>query len=126
MNNLLQQTLFIYENNFNNLYNVILDLIKIIDESFKEKGNDYVNLMFNIYRQEYKNVNNEEIRIKLIEKFFQNKSLILKSKIFLCETLKDLRPEVYNEKNKKKESPDVYLKNFMNLTENKKLAKYQN
>ena len=126
INNLLQQTILLYENDFNNLYNVISDLIKIIDESFKEKGENYSSLLFNIFRQQYKNVNDEEIRIKLIEKFFQNKSLIKKSKIFLCETLKDLRPEVFNEKNKKKETPDVYLNNFMNLTENKKILKYQN
>ena len=126
VNNLLQQTIFIYDDNFDNFFNVFIDLIKVLDESIKEKGEEYSNLLFNIYRQEYRSINNEDTKIKLIEKFFQNKALIKKSKIFLSETLKDLRPEVYNEKNKKKESPDTLLKNFMNIKENKKLSKYEN
>ena len=126
MNNLLQQTLLLYDDNYNNLYQVILDLNKIFDDTFKVKTEEYSNLLFYIFRQQYKNIFNEEIRIKLIENFFQNKLLIKKSKIFLSETLKDLKPEVYNEKNKKKEGPDVYIKNFMNLTDNAELAKYAN
>ena len=126
VNNLLQQTILIYDDNYYKLYSTILDLIEIIDESFKEKGDEYVNLMFNIYIQKYKIINSEEIRIKLIEKFFQNKLLIKKSNIFLYETLKDLRPEVYNKNNMLKKSTDVLLNNFMNLTENKKMTKYQN
>ena len=126
VNNLLQQTILIYDDNYYKLYSTILDLIEIIDESFKEKGDDYVNLMFNIYIQKYKIVNSEEIRIKLIEKFFQNKLLVKKSNIFFYETLKDLRPEVYNKNNMLKKSTDVLLNNFMNLTENKKMTKYQN
>ena len=126
MNNLLQQSLLLYDDNYNNLFNVIINLNKIIDDSFKEKTEEYCNLLFYIFRQQYRNIYNEEIRIKLLENFFQNKLLIKKSKIFLCETLKDLKPEMYNEKNKKKEPKDVLIKNFMNLTENKKLAKYKN
>ena len=126
MNNLLQQSILLYDENYNNLYNVILDLNKIFDESFKEKTEEYTNLLFYIFRQQYRNIYNDEIRIKLIENFFQNKLLIKKSKIFVCETLKDLKPEVYNPKNKKKETPEVLVKNFMNLTDNKKFAKFQN
>ena len=125
MNNLLQQSILLYDDNYENLYNTILELNKIFDQTIKDKGEDYSNLLFYIFRQEYKNINNEDIKIKLIENFFQNKALIKKSKIFLSETLKDLKPEVYNEKNKKKESPEVYINNFMNLS-NKKLAKYEN
>ena len=126
MNNLLQQSILLYDENYNNLYNVILDLNKIFDESFKEKTEEYTNLLFYIFRQQYRNIYNDEIRIKLIENFFQNKLLIKKSKIFVCETLKDLKPEVYNPKNKKKETPEVLVKNFMNLTDNKKFAKFKN
>ena len=125
MNNLLQQSIFLYDDNYENLYTSIIELKKIIDQSMKEKGEDYSNLLFYIFRQEYRNINNEEIKIKLIENFFQNKVLIKKSKIFLSETLKDLKPEVYNEKNKKKVSPEICVNNFMNLS-NKKLAKYEN
>ena len=126
MNNLLQQTILLYDENYNNLYNIILDLNKIFDETFKEKTEEYSNLLFYIFRQQYRNNYNEEIKIKLIENFFQNKMLIKKSKIFLSETLKDLKPEVYNEKNRKKEPQELLIQNFMNLTNNKKLEKYQN
>ena len=126
MNNLLQQSLLLYDDNYNNLYQTILDLNKIIDQTFKVMTEEYSNLLFYLFRQQYRNIYNEEIRIKLIENFFQNKLLIKKSKIFLFETLKDLKPEVYNEKNKKKEGPDALIKNFMNLTDNDKLAKYAN
>ena len=126
MNNLLQQSLLLYDDNYNNLYQTILDLNKIFEHTFKVKTEEYSNLLFYIFRQQYRNIYNEEIRIKLIEKFFQNKLLIKKSKIFLFETLKELKPEVYNEKNKKKEGPDALIKNFMNLTDNDKLAKYAN
>ena len=126
MNNLLQQSILLYDDNYNNLYNVILDLNKIFDETFIKKTEEYKNLLFYIFRQQYRNIGNEEIRIKLIENFFQNKLLIRKSKIFLYDTLKDLKPEVYNEKNKKKETPESLIKNFMNLKDNKRLAKYQN
>jgi len=125
MNNLLQQSIFLYDENYENLYITILELNKLFNESIKEKGEDYTNLLFYIFRQEYRNINNEEIKIKLIENFFQNKLLITKSKIFLSETLKDLKPEVYNEKNKKKITPETCVNNFMNLS-TKKLVKYQN
>ena len=126
MNNLLHQSIILYDQNYNNLYDVIIDLNKIIEQSFVKKTEEYINLLFYIFRQQYKNIYNEEIRIKLIENFFQNKLLIRKSKIFIYETLKNLKPEVYNDKNKKKESIESLVKNFMNLTNNKKLAKYQN
>jgi gas vesicle protein len=91
---------------FSSLYNTPSSVSKII----KSKHNNY----------------NEDIKIKLIENFFQNKILIKKSKLLLSETLKDLKPEIYNEKNKKQESQEVLVQNFMNLTDNKKLSKYQN
>jgi hypothetical protein len=102
MNNLLEQSVLLYSDNYNNLYNVILELIKIFDETFKEKNEDYVNLLFFVFRQQYRNIYNEEIRIKLLENFLKNKLLLVKSKIFLSETLKDLKPEIYDEKAKKK------------------------
>ena len=126
MNNLLQQSVYLYKSNNNNLYNTILDLIKIFDETFKNKNDEYVNLLFFIFRQQYKNIYDEEIKIKLIENFLKNKLLIKKSKIFLSETLKDLKPEVFNEKSKKEEnSEESLIKNFMNL-DSKKNAKYKN
>ena len=125
MNNLLEQSVLLYSDNYNNLYNVILELIKIFDETFKEKNEDYVNLLFFVFRQQYRNIYNEEIRIKLLENFLKNKLLLVKSKIFLSETLKDLKPEIYDEKAKKKESQEQLVQNFMNF-DIKKLAKFKN
>jgi len=78
-------------------------LLNIFDTTFKEKNEAYVNLLFFIFRSQYKNIYEEEYRIKLLTHFFQNKSLLIKSKIFLSETLKDLKPEVAGKKLKKSE-----------------------
>ena len=105
MNNLLKQSESIYNNEYNILYNTILNLLKIFDETFKEKkdkNEKYINLLFFIFRQQYKNVYNEDFRIKLMEKFFKNELLLKKSKIFLAETLKLLKPEILNPKKKRK------------------------
>ena len=126
MNNLLQQSILLYKGNYNQLYNSIMDLIKIFDDTFENKNEEYINLLFFIFRQQYKNIYQEEIRIQLVENFLKNKLLVKKSKIFLSETLKDLKPEVFNEKSKKKEnSEESLVKNFMDL-ENKKMEKYKN
>jgi len=125
MNNLLQQSTLLYSENYKDLYTVIKDLIKLFDETFTEKNDKYNNLLFFIFRQQYKNINSEEIRVQLLEDFFNNKLLLKKSKIFLSETLKDLKPEIIKEVNKKKVSEDSLIKNFMNL-DNKKLEKYKN
>ena len=121
LDNLLEQSILFYENNYNNLFNKILDLIKIFDELFKDKNEDYINLMFFIYRQQYRNIYAEEIRIKFVENFFENKVLIKKSKLFLAEILKFLMPEVYEPKKNK----DNLIKNFMNL-EDEKYKKFKN
>ena len=121
VDNLMEQSILFYENNYNNLFNKILELIKLFDDLFKEKNEEYINLLFFIYRQQYRNIYVEEVRIKLIEKFFQEKLLLRKSKLFLSEILKFLKPEVLNEKNKE----ETLIKNFMNL-EDKKYEKYKN
>ena len=125
INNLLQQSVYLYDDDNNNLYNTIIELNKIFEETFKEKTEEYINLLFYIFRYQYRSLNNEDIRIKLIENFFENKLLIKKSKIFLSDTLKQLKPEIFNEKNKEKEPENVLIKNFMNLEQNKKLLKYK-
>ena len=125
INNLLKQSLYIYNDDNNNLLNTIIELNKIFEDTFKEKTEEYINLLFYIFRYQYRSLNNEDIRIKLIENFFQNKLLIKKSKIFLSDTLKQLKPEIFNEKNKEKEPENILIKNFMNLEENKKLIKYK-
>ena len=126
MNNLLKQSEQFYSENFEKIYNLILELLNIFDTTFKEKNEAYVNLLFFIFRSQYKNIYEEEYRIKLLTHFFQNKSLLIKSKIFLSETLKDLKPEVAGKKLKKSEDEVAKecINNFMNL-ENDKLKKYK-
>ena len=131
MNNLLEQTAYLYKANYNSLYNSILELVKIFDETFKEKNNDYVNLLFFIYRQQYKNIYNDEIRIKLVENLLNNKLLVKKSKIFLSETLKDIKPEVQKGKQKDKKydeekEKEELIKNFLNIDNNKNLKAFKN
>ena len=122
MNNLLEQSVLLYNCQYIQLYNKMLDLVKIFDETFEEKKDEYINLLFFIYRQQYKNIYNEDIRIKIVENFLKNKLLAQKSKIFLSETLKDIKPET-----KKKEiKEETYIKNFLNMENNEKLKKYKN
>ena len=42
--NLLEQSAYLYKADYNNLYNSILELDKIFDETFNIKNNDYINL----------------------------------------------------------------------------------
>jgi hypothetical protein len=119
--NVMEQSILFYENNYNNLFNKILELIKILDELFKEKNEEYINLVFFIYRQQHQNIYVEDIRIKLVEKFFENKLLLRKSKLFLAIILRFFKPELPNEKIKE----EVLIKNFMNLEDNK-YKKYEN
>jgi len=125
MNNLLKQSILLYNNDYNNCYNNILNLSKIFDETFIQKGKEYSNLLFFVFRLQYKLISDDEIKIKLIESFFKNPLLIKKSKIFLSETLKDMKPEIFNENNLS-ESKNVLINNFMNLVDNQKLLKYKN
>ena len=122
--NLLQQSIDLYDCNYNNFYNIILELNKIINETLTEKNDRYGDLLFFLFMQEFKNISDPDIRIKLIEEFFKNNILIRKSKIFLSETLKDLKPEIFNENKKKKDSKDTLIDNFLNL-KNEKLKKFQ-
>ena len=117
IDNLLKQSEQFYSENFEKLYNLILDLLNIFEESFKEKNEYYINLLFFIFRSQYRNIYEEDIRIKLLTHFFQNKSLLIKSKIFLSETLKDIKPEVPSKKGKKSEEEidKDCINNFMNL-----------
>ena len=122
IDNILEQSILYYENNYNNLYNKILELIKIVDELFNEKNEEeYTNLLFFIYRQQYRNIYIEDIRIKLTEKFFENKKLLKHSKVFLAELFKFLKPEVINDK----VNEEALINNFMNLGD-KRYQKYKN
>jgi len=99
-------------------YKEILNLNNIFNESFKIKGDEYTNLLFYIFRQEYQNINNENIKIKLIQNIFGNDSLIKKSYIFLVESMKDMKPEVRDRNNHDRDNEEILLRNFLNI-ENK-------
>ena len=115
VNNLLQQTLCLYNNDYRNYYKLTSDLKKIFDKSFHEKTEEYINLLSFIFFQQYKALPDEETKIKLIEDFFKNPFLIKKSKILLVETLKDMQPEI------SKKDEDI----FLNLEENPLFFKYR-
>ena len=124
MNFLFQQSLLYYEEKFLNLYDNIMELVKFFDNIFTEKNEDYISLLFFIFRQQYRNIFKEEIKLKIAESFFENKFLLKNSKVFLSELLKDLKPEVYYPANNEKEPKELLLNNFMNL-EVKTLNKYK-
>ena len=115
--NLLKQSILSYNKDYHNLYMAIINLIKIIDEIVKEKNEKYENLLFFILYHQYKNIINEEIRLKILETFFSNKLLLKKSKLFLYLVLKDLKPEI--PKNKSQLIPNFLniskMKNFKNI-----------
>ena len=101
------------------MYNVTLDLNKILDITFTNKSEGYFNLLFYLMSQLYKNIFNENIKLKILESFFENKLLIQKAQFFFSETLKELKPEIYSENN----SQNDCITNFMNFN---KLTKYKN
>ncbi len=125
-NLLINQSTLLYNNDYINLYNNVLNIINIIEELFTEKNDDYINLLFYIYLQTYKNIYDQEIRIKLLENYFNNKYLLKKSVIFLNKTLCFLKPEIFNIKNTKNETKEDLIKRFMYLKDNKDIEKYHN
>ena len=123
-NLLLQSTLF-YGENYDKLYNTILELIEIFNETFNDKNENYCSLLFFILRQEYKNIYDDDIKNKLLTKFFENKLLLKYSKFFLAETLKDFKPlSVYDDEGKKK-SKDKLIEIFIDI-KNIKFEKIHN
>ena len=124
INNLLKQSNYLYNCNYNSLYTEIMNLNTIFEESFKEKGEDYSNLIFFIFRQEYQIISNEFVQIKLIQNVFGNESLIKKSYIFLLEVLKDMKPKIPYKNNLDRDNIELLLKNFLNINKNKDLHKY--
>ena len=115
VNNLLEQTEYIYNNNYYNYYENTKELNKIFDASFKIKNEEYINLLFFIFLKQYNVISDDETQIKLIEDFFKNNLLIKKSKMLLIETLKDMRPKITKYE-------DEY---FLNYEENPELDRYK-
>ena len=115
INNLLYQTLLLYKSDYENYYKITIELNQIFDNSFEVKKDEYTNLRFFIFFQQYKILSDETTKIKLIEDFFQNPILIGKSRILLVETLKEMRPQIKQEKNY----------DFLNIKENLTLNKYE-
>ena len=51
MDNMLEQSILIYEGKYNNLLNKILELIDLFEDLLEDKNDEYINLIFFIYRQ---------------------------------------------------------------------------
>ena len=49
INNLIKQTYNLYSHNYNGLYKEIFELNQLFSETFKEKGEEYSNLLFYIF-----------------------------------------------------------------------------
>ena len=122
--NILNQSFLIYNEKYEDHFQTISELNKIIDNDFKNKKEEYKNLLFYIYRQHYENINDENIKIKLIKNIFENKFLIKKSYIFLVDTMKDLKPKIFKEETKC--DKEEIINGFLNLEGDKKLIKYKN
>ena len=125
INNLIKQTYLLYNNNNNAVYKEIIELNKIFNDSFEVKGEEYTNLLFFIFRQEYQNINNDHIRIKLIQNIFGNEKLIKKSYIFLFEAMKDMTPGILDIYSKERDNEENLLRNFLNIDNNRNLYKYK-
>ena len=123
MNILFQQSILLYDGKNKNLYENIVKLIKFIDDNLNDKEEEYINLLYFIYRQQYKNIFDEEFRKNLVEDLLKNKLLLKKSKTFLSDLLKELKPENYDPNNKKNQTKELLINNFMNFSI-KKLNKY--
>ena len=123
MNILFQQSILLYEGKSKNLYENIVKLIKFLDDNLNGEEEEYINLLYFIYRQQYKNIYEEDFRMNLVENLLENKLLLKKSKTFLSDLLKELKPENYDPNNAKKQTKEMLINNFMNFS-SKKFNRY--
>ena len=121
INNLLNQTNSLYKNNYDKLYQEIIELLQIIDKIFIQKNDDYINLIFYILINHIINIDSDNLRIKLFEYFLKNKLILNKTKILLSITLSEMKPKVL----KSNLSSDDLLNDFMVL-KIKKAEKFKN
>ena len=99
VNNLLLQSNYVYENDFDLLIKEYFDLIKIIKENFGTKSNNYFNLLNNIFKYRYESINNDNFKIRLIEKMFENELSINNFGNFIFYNL--IKDKVYKNLNNK-------------------------
>ena len=125
INNLLKQSSLLYEGDYDNLYREIIYLNNMFNDTFIEKNDDYANLVFFIFRQQYQIINNKGIQIKLIQNIFGNDLLIKKSYMFLVDTMGDLKPEIYDKNDKERNNEENLVRNFLNIQDNAKLRNYK-
>ena len=108
---------------FENFIQNTLNLVDLFDMTYQQ---EFINLLFFIFRYQYKIIsdNENESKLKLINIFLEKyPQIIRKSKLFIYETLKEVKPEILNEK---KKNSETLIKNFMNLDNKKKIIKYKN
>ena len=123
MNNLLEQSIYLYNNHFENFILNTLNLVGLFEITYKQ---EFIDLLFFIFRHQYRIIsdNESESKIKLINIFLAKyPQLIRKSQLFIYDTLKEVKPEILSEKKKNLEQ---LIDNFMNLDNKKKVIKYKN
>ena len=117
---LLNQSLSLYKNDYEQYYKLNLELINIIKEAFNEQNDEYFELLFFIFYIQYYNINSDYVRIKLIEYYLSNKLCLTNSKIFLSLIFGQIKPEMSDLNN----NNNNLIQNFMNF-ENNILKKYK-
>ena len=125
MDALMSQSIHLYNNDYKNLFKITEKLNELFNKTFTVKTDDYTKLLFFIFSQQYKIICNNEERIKLIEMILKEPSLIKKSKIFLSDILKNMKPELLLENNKNNDKKEMLIKNFLNLVGNKKYERFK-
>ena len=119
INNLLEQSIFLYNNDFEHFIQNTLKLVELFDIT----GNDeFINLLLFIFRHQYKIIFDKDDKLELIKEFLKiYPNLIKNSQLFLSDILREIKPELFNPKINK--SKEMLINNFMNLEGKKNYEK---
>ena len=111
MNNLLEQSIYLYNNDFEHFIQNTFKLVELIDITYNGK---FINLLLFIFKHQYEIINDKEKKLELIKGFLKNyPNLIKNSQLFLSDILKEIKSETFNENYK--ETKEMLIGNFMNL-----------
>ena len=126
MDNLLEQTIYLYNDDFGNFIQNTLNLVDLFNIPYKKDFNSLLNFIFFHQFKIISNNNEIDNKIELINKFLEKYPELLKTSklfVFVFYTLKEMKPELLNEKKKDSEK---LVEKFMNFDNNKKVKKYKN
>ena len=119
MNIILEQSIYLYNNQFDNFIQSTLNLLDLYDKSCNK---EFFNMLFFIFK--FISDIDFNSKIKLINIFLEKyPQLIKKSQLFISETLKEIKPEILNEE---KTNSEILIDNFMNLDNKNKVLNYKN